>query len=128
MRFYVNFLTNHTDPNIYSMTPIFRETLEYMLYFQEISGLSPTDQQQLQMIRENSFFSIFESVDDFFRICCWILDQFSTCQTDPNIYFMTPVFRATLEYWSNFQKIFGLNPPDQQRLQTIQENSVLLIF
>ena len=41
---------------------------------------------------------------------------------------MAPIFWATLEYRSNFQKKLGSSPPDQQRLQTIRENSVLLIF
>ena len=101
----VNFSTYHADPNIYSLAPIFRATLEKGSNFQKIFSLSHPDRQQLQTIRENSVLSIFESG-------AGIQVNFSTYHADPNIYSLAPIFRATLEYRSNFQKIFGLSPPD----------------
>ena len=123
----MNFLTYHSDPNIYSRAPFFRANLEYRSNFQKKLGSSPPDQHGLQTIRENSVLSIFESHAGFLNLMLGFR-SILTCQTDPNIYSMTPVFRATLQNRSNFQKIFGLSPPDQHGLQTIRENSVSMIF
>ena len=64
----MNFLTYHSDPNIYSRAPFFRATLEYRSNFQKKHGSSSPDQQRLQTIRENSVLSIFESVAGFLNL------------------------------------------------------------
>ena len=85
------------------MTLMFCGTLKYRSIFQKVFGLSPPDLQRLQTIWENSVLLIFNVYSGFTRF----YTNFLTYHTDPKIYSMTPIIRATLKYRSNFQKIFG---------------------